>query len=72
VLTREPQALKTAAIKCIFLCGLCMTVAFIGQELARGNPPHPGLADKWPALMAWLPIFVFAPLSVLLLDRVKT
>jgi lipopolysaccharide export LptBFGC system permease protein LptF len=70
VLTREPRQLKTAATRCVLLCGACLTVAFLGHELA-GHPPA-GLSRHWPALMAWLPIFTFGPLAIWLLDRVKT
>lgn len=72
VLTRDPQQLRSAAGRSIILCGLCMTMAFIGQEMGGSPPTDPALAAKWPALMAWLPIFTFGPLSVYLLDRVKT
>jgi lipopolysaccharide export LptBFGC system permease protein LptF len=72
VLTREPQQLTTAATRSIVLTGLLMTAAFAAQELAGQTAPSPMLADKWPALMAWLPIFIFGPISVILLDKVKT
>jgi len=72
VLTREPQQLKTAATRSIFLTGMLMTAAFASQELAGQAPPNPMLASQWPALMAWLPIFIFGPISVILLDKVKT
>jgi len=72
VLTREPQQLKTAATRSIFLTGMLMTAAFASQELAGQAPPNPMLANQWPALMAWLPIFIFGPISVILLDKVKT
>jgi lipopolysaccharide export system permease protein len=71
VMSREPGQLKTAAVRCVFLCGSCLTGAFLGQKMAGG-----GLfgiqADAWPALMAWLPVFVFGPYAVFRLDRVKT
>ena len=70
VLTREPRQLKTAATRCVLLCGACLSVSFLGHELA-GTPPA-GFSQHWPALMAWLPIFTFGPLSIWLLDRVKT
>jgi hypothetical protein len=44
---------------------------FVGFELS-GAPPNPAWVNTWPALVAWIPIFVFGPLSVWLLDRVKT
>ena len=72
VLTREPQQLKTAATRAIVLTGMLMTAAFASQELAGQTAPNAMLADKWPALMAWLPIFIFGPMSVILLDKVKT
>jgi lipopolysaccharide export LptBFGC system permease protein LptF len=72
VLTRDPQQLKSSATKAIILCGLCMTAAFASQEFAGNPPANAVIADKWPALMAWVPIFVFGPLSVILLDKVKT
>jgi len=72
VLTREPQQLKTAATRAIVLTGMLMTAAFASQEFAGQTAPNPMLADKWPALMAWLPIFLFGPMSVILLDKVKT
>jgi lipopolysaccharide export LptBFGC system permease protein LptF len=72
VLTREPQQLKTAAMRAIVLTGMLMTAAFASQELAGQTAPSAILADKWPALMAWLPIFIFGPMSVILLDKVKT
>ena len=71
VLTREPGKLKQGAMACLLLTGLAMGSIFLSQQLA-GSPPKPQLAAQWPAIMAWLPIFVFAPLSVYLLDRVKT
>ena len=49
-----------------------MTAAFASQELAGQAAPNPMLANQWPALMAWLPIFIFGPISVILLDKVKT
>jgi lipopolysaccharide export LptBFGC system permease protein LptF len=72
VLTREPRQLKSAAGRCILLCGLCMAAAFLGHELADQEALIPAFKNQWPALMVWLPIFAFGPLSVFLLDRVKT
>jgi lipopolysaccharide export system permease protein len=72
VLTFDPKTLKTAATKCLTLIGLAMSSVFLCQQLA-GKPP---LGDLWiwlwPALMSWLPIFLFAPLAIWLMDRVKT
>ncbi len=71
VMTREPGKLKTAATKCLALTGLGMGAVFLSHQLA-GSPPHGVDAQNWPALMAWLPVFMFGPLAVFLLDRVKT
>jgi hypothetical protein len=71
VLTREPGHLKTAATRCLLLTGLGMGSVFLANQIAT-NPPSLALAAQWPAIMAWLPIFLFGPVSVFLLDRVKT
>ena len=72
VATRDPQQLKSAATKCVILCGACLSTAFMAQQMA-GNPPlNPALADRWPAIMAWMPIFMFSPTAVIMLARVKT
>jgi lipopolysaccharide export LptBFGC system permease protein LptF len=73
VLTRQPGTLKTAAVRCMTLTGLCMGSVFIGYQLAATPPPNnPDLFNLWPALMTWMPVFIFGPLAVYLLDRVKT
>lgn len=72
VLTRDAQALKTAAGRCIILCGLCMVFAFVGQEIPAPSRLPPNVVNNWAAIMAWAPILIFGPLSVMLLDRVKT
>ena len=71
VLTREPGQMKTAAMRCLISCALCMGTVFITYQLAA-HPPQVDWASQWPALMAWMPIFIFAPVSVYLLDRIKT
>jgi hypothetical protein len=53
------------------LTGIGMGSIFIAQQLAA-NPPSAAMAAQWPVMMAWVPIFVFGPLAVFLLDRVKT
>ena len=71
VLIREQGQLRYAMVKCLVLVGGCMVTIFLCQTFAQ-SPPKPEWADSWPALMAWVPIFLFGPLSVFLLDRVKT
>jgi lipopolysaccharide export system permease protein len=74
VLTREPGQMRLAAGKCIVWCGLCLSMAFAGQQFAGAFPSFlpATLADLWPALMAWMPVLVFGPISIVMLDRVKT
>jgi lipopolysaccharide export system permease protein len=69
VLTREPGALKSAAVKCIALTGLCLGGIFLAYHIAGLPPPGAQWTDRWPAIWAWVPIFVFGPLAVFLLDR---
>ncbi|MDB5300229.1 MAG: lipopolysaccharide transporter permease [Phycisphaerales bacterium] len=71
VLTREPGRLKSGATKCLIFMGLGMGSVFLTQQFAA-TPPSSIKPGDWAALMAWLPIFVFGPLSVFLLERVKT
>jgi lipopolysaccharide export system permease protein len=71
VLTREPGRLKSSAVKCLVLTGLCMGSVFVTYQMAA-SPPNPQLMNLWPALMAWVPIFIFGPLSILLMSQVKS
>ncbi|MBC7785692.1 MAG: LptF/LptG family permease [Burkholderiales bacterium] len=72
VLIREQGQFRYSVMKCIILVGLCMATVFMCQNFANNPPAGPEWADRWPALMAWVPIFIFGPLSVFLMDRVKT
>jgi lipopolysaccharide export system permease protein len=71
VLTREPGRLKQAAMKCLILSGLALGSIFLSQQLAPNHPPSVA-PENWAILLAWVPIFIFGPVSVVLLDRVKT
>ncbi len=72
VLIRENGQMKFAVMKCLWLVGACMAMTFICQSMADDPPAGDQWRDRWAALMAWLPIFVFGPISVFLMDRVKT
>lgn len=72
VLTHDPKSLKSAATKCLTLTGLAMGSVFICQQIAGHPPGGAAWQSAWPALLAWVPIFIFAPLSVWLLDRVRS
>jgi len=76
VLTREPGTLKTAATKTLLLMGIAMGTVFLFHQFAGSMPAalaaRPSGSNTWAMLMAWMPIFLFGPTSVFLLDRVKT
>ena len=72
VLTREPGRLKSAATQCLLLTGLGMGSMFLSHQLAGNPPPGPDWVVTWPALMAWMPVLVFGPVAIVLLDRLKT
>jgi len=72
VLSREPGRLRFGLMQCAVLVGLCMASIFIAQQLAGTPPSGAQWADRWPALMAWVPVLIFGPIAVWLLDRVRT
>jgi lipopolysaccharide export system permease protein len=76
VLTREPGTLKTAATKTLLLMGIAMGTVFLFHYFAGAIPNSMAASangpNTWSMLMAWVPIFLFGPMSVFLLDRVKT
>ncbi|MDP9172380.1 MAG: LptF/LptG family permease [Planctomycetota bacterium] len=71
VLSREPGTFKTGAAKCMVLTTLCTASVFIAYQLAA-TPPNASWINIWPALMAWLPILIFGPLTAYLLDHMKS
>jgi len=62
-LDRSPGSIMNDAGKCMIACGLCYVVTFIAQSI------RPESAS---ALPAWIPIFVFGTLAVVLIDRIRT
>lgn len=64
-LTREPVSVLEQATKCLLNCGLAFVVNFLAQNIAADS-------TAYPALPAWIPIMVFAPLVVVYMDSVKT
>lgn len=72
VLSREPGRIRFGLMQCALLCGLCMTAIFLSQQLAGTPPGGHQWTDRWPALMAWMPVLIFGPVAVWLLDRVRT
>lgn len=71
VLSREPRIDIGMALKSGLLIALVIAFVFFTQNLAT-NPPRPQWLDQWAALMAFLPVFIFAPIAVYLLTRVKS
>jgi lipopolysaccharide export system permease protein len=72
VLVRQPQELRNSILKCLVVVGVCMAGIFLAYQIA-GRPPHgPQWVDRWPAIWAWVPILVFGPVALVLLDRLYT
>ncbi|HEX8523636.1 MAG TPA: LptF/LptG family permease [Tepidisphaeraceae bacterium] len=72
VLSRDPGRIRMGIMQCAVLCGACMTAIFISQQVAGTPPAGTQWMDRWPAIMAWIPILIFGPIAVWLLDRIKT
>ena len=72
VVSREPGKIKQGIFFCVLLCGGCLATIFLCYQLASTPPGGPQWASQWPAIMAWMPILIFGPVAVWLLDRVKT
>jgi lipopolysaccharide export system permease protein len=70
VMSREPGKIKQGIAACVALCGACLGTIFLSYQLAGTPPAGDQWADRWPALMTWMPIFIFGPVAVWLLDRV--
>jgi len=63
-LNREPHSVLVSVGMCLLVAITCFMLSFVSQTLAAST--------NHIALVAWLPIFIFFPLSVLLLENVKT
>jgi len=64
---RLPGSVLTQGAKALGTCAASFMVVFMGQQLLGSA----GI-EQYPALPAWLPIFLFGPLTVVLLENVKT
>ena len=64
LLHRDPSTILTDILGCLGVCGLCFMVTFFSQSVVS--------IGSMPALSAWLPILLFAPVGVVLMDRVQT
>lgn len=63
-LSREPRNVLVSAALSLAMCSTCFVINFVGQNLVS--------TTVHPALPAWFPLIVFAPVAVILLDRIKT
>ena len=50
--------------RCLAVCGACFLMSFAGQNMT--------VEGSLAALPSWLPVFLFAPVVVVLLDRIRT
>lgn len=62
-LKSTPDLLLNDAGKCLVVCGLCYVTTFIAQSVQSSTAS---------ALPAWIPIFIFGTLAVVLIDRIRT
>lgn len=67
-LNRVPERVITQAAKALVTCAVAFVITFVGQQMVGASETTTLLA----ALPVWLPIFVFGPIAVVLLDGVKT
>ena len=70
LVSREKRSTKTAIFFAFMGAGGCFVVTFVCKLLAGGGVYVGG--DFKQLLLAWLPVIVFLPLSVLALEGIKT
>ncbi len=63
-LNREPRNVLINAALSLGVCSSCFVLNFVAQNLVS--------ATIHPALPAWVPIILFGPVAVVLIDRIKT
>lgn len=71
-LNRLPESVLTEGAKALATCAVTFMIAFAGQHLVGSAVGMLGLPPMFNALPAWMPIFLFGPLAVVLLDNIKT
>ncbi len=69
-MNRAPTSVLTQGAKALATCAAVFIVTYIGQQAMGGSIG--ALPPMLTALPAWLPVFLFGPLAVVLLDNVKT
>lgn len=65
-LNRERAPVLVAGGKCLLACGACFVTTFLCQSVELVG------VDINPALPAWIPVFLFGPIAVILLGEIKT
>ncbi len=64
LLTREPRRLIRNIMYCIAVAGVCFVGTFVMYQMAGRVVPS--------LLGAWLPVLIFGPLALAMLDAIKT
>lgn len=65
-LTRERVSMVVSGGWCILLCGLCFAFSFFAQNIDFST------MLQNPALPIWLPVLIFGPIAVFMIDGLKT
>ena len=65
-LNRERPSVVVLGGKCLLMCAVCYVTTFVCNSLDLTS------FGFSPALPPWLPVLIFAPIAVLLLDGIKT
>lgn len=65
-LNRERPSVVIVGARCLAVCATCYVVTFLCQSM------NLSVLGVDPALPAWIPIMLFGPVAVLLLDGIKT
>ena len=65
---RDPKSMKTAAMVSFAMTGICFVVTFVCKVLAAEDVFNKVMPELW----AWLPVFIFLPLSFIEWDSMKT
>ncbi len=63
-LSRAPANVISDSGKCLVISGLCYLLAYAGENFVR--------TESLSALPAWMPLIVFTPVAVVLVDRMRT
>lgn len=65
-LNRERPSIFVLGGKCLLLCAICYVFTFMCNSIDGS------VFGVSPALLPWLPVLIFTPVAVLLLDSIKT